>query len=351
MSSALPNATFLARPRKLAQSWADRWVRPDFADFFLSTLNPVWRLHQPAARIVRVQSLGSDLVELVLQPNGHFVDGEAGQFVLVKVCIEGVYHTRSYSLISAPHERPLRLGIKLQGRVSRFLAKAEGCVVELSQLQGDLVLRSCADPVLLVGAGSGLSPLLALAAEALQQGQSVRLVQFGRQPLHVPQLQAWLSRYGDAFGWQWLDAAEQRFDPACLSALPWPWQSAQTYVCAPPSLWMAVQACWQQAGMESRLHCEQFAAQTMAAESTSVQPVQLLRQHREVAVTGTLLEGLEQAGLHPAHGCRMGVCNSCSCLKRSGTVRHVLTGEINTEPNVAIKLCVNVPVDAVQLDL
>ena len=65
---------------------------------------------------------------------------------------------------------------------------------------------------------------------------------------------------------------------------------------------------------------------------------------------GTLLTGLEQAGLSPASGCRMGICNSCTCVKQSGATRNVLTSEINTEPQVAIKLCISEPVGPVTLD-
>ena len=39
------------------------------------------------------------------------------------------------------------------------------------------------------------------------------------------------------------------------------------------------------------------------------------------AAPGTLLEQLERAGERPAYGCRMGICQTCTCRKRSGTVR------------------------------
>jgi ferredoxin len=35
----------------------------------------------------------------------------------------------------------------------------------------------------------------------------------------------------------------------------------------------------------------------------------------------SLLAALEEAGLNPASGCRMGICNTCACGKRSGTTR------------------------------
>src|SRR3546814_12400845 len=40
-----------------------------------------------------------------------------------------------------------------------------------------------------------------------------------------------------------------------------------------------------------------------------------------------LLPAAERAGLKPAYGCRIGVCRTCLCHKRSGTVENLVTGE------------------------
>jgi ferredoxin len=73
---------------------------------------------------------------------------------------------------------------------------------------------------------------------------------------------------------------------------------------------------------------------------------------REAANSGLpLLEQAEDAGLAPEHGCRMGICNTCSCRKRTGAVRNVVTGEVSTADDDLIRICVSVPVGDVQLDL
>ncbi len=56
---------------------------------------------------------------------------------------------------------------------------------------------------------------------------------------------------------------------------------------------------------------------------------------------GNLLESAEKAGLKPAHGCRMGICDTCSCTKLQGSVKNLLTGEIDHANNTQIKLCVS----------
>jgi hypothetical protein len=47
----------------------------------------------------------------------------------------------------------------------------------------------------------------------------------------------------------------------------------------------------------------------------------------------------------------MGICNTCSCRKRTGTVRNVFTGATSTAGEEQIRICVSVPVGDVVLDL
>ena len=54
-----------------------------------------------------------------------------------------------------------------------------------------------------------------------------------------------------------------------------------------------------------------------------------------------LLVQAEKAGLAPKHGCRIGICRSCQCTKRSGTVENLQTGEVSSAPNELIRLCIS----------
>ena len=65
----------------------------------------------------------------------------------------------------------------------------------------------------------------------------------------------------------------------------------------------------------------------------------------------SLLTALEAAGLKPASGCRMGICNTCACGKREGTTRQLHTGETEREPVTALRLCVNAALTDLVLDL
>ena len=70
----------------------------------------------------------------------------------------------------------------------------------------------------------------------------------------------------------------------------------------------------------------------------------------------TLLEQAESAGLSPAHGCRMGICHTCTRSLTCGTVRDAVTGEVTSgqqsaASGVEIRVCVSVPVGDVEIDL
>src|SRR3546814_2367803 len=56
-----------------------------------------------------------------------------------------------------------------------------------------------------------------------------------------------------------------------------------------------------------------------------------------------LLPAAERAGLKPAYGCRIGVCRTCLCHKRSGTVENLVTGERSSGADEWIRLCVSTP--------
>jgi ferredoxin len=65
----------------------------------------------------------------------------------------------------------------------------------------------------------------------------------------------------------------------------------------------------------------------------------------------SLLEQAEAAGLTPEYGCRMGICFSCTQVKTSGCTRNLLTGDLHTEPDEEIQLCISVPVGDVAVNL
>lgn len=89
-----------------------------------------------------------------------------GQYVTIQTMMpDGIRQPRQYTLVPAdPNQRRLAIKIDPEGEVTPLLQKnlQVGDVVELSNPYGDLVLRESDEPLVLVSAGIGVTPILAL---------------------------------------------------------------------------------------------------------------------------------------------------------------------------------------------
>jgi ferredoxin-NADP reductase len=124
-------------------------------------------------------------------------------------------------------------------------------------------------------------------------------------------------------------------------------EERDTMLCGPAGMMDALSPMWTEAGIVHRLKTERFAAPPRlavpAGDAPSKVKLSLVRSGRTVTTerSETLLEQLERAGERPASGCRMGICNTCLCKKRTGVVENVVTGALSTEPDEDIHLCVS----------
>jgi ferredoxin len=119
-----------------------------------------------------------------------------------------------------------------------------------------------------------------------------------------------------------------------------------------------VERMWKAAGLADRLTLERFVApgqvpRVAPGADAQIVTIRLARAGTRFAATSAspLLDQLERAGERPAHGCRMGICHSCTCRKTSGAVRNLITGAISDAPDEDIQLCISVPQSDVELSL
>jgi ferredoxin-NADP reductase len=323
------------------------------------------------AEITDVTRSTSDTVTLTLRPTRQWKGFAAGQFVQISVDIDGVRRTRCYSPACSQYRADGRIELTIkahpQGLVSRYLhANARrGLVVGLSQADGTFRLPDARPArVLLISGGSGITPVLSMLRTLCDEGfgGDVTFLHYGytesdvayRDELRTlcdahPNVTLALAYTDQAtggdlhgfFGQEHLDAAA-----------PWH-RDADTFVCGPPGLMKAVHTLYEANGLADRLHSEDFAPALFVVDASEASgSVSFARSDIVADNSGsTLLEQAEAAGLTPAHGCRMGICFSCTQVKTSGCTRNVRTGELHTEPDEEIQLCISVPVGDVALDL
>ncbi|HVI56201.1 MAG TPA: ferredoxin reductase [Luteibacter sp.] len=341
---------------------ARRVVSPALFDFWSTRLNPLWTLEQPLARLVSRGKASRDAVTLVLRPNRHWQGMHAGQHLNLGVEIDGRRLVRSYSPTPL-EDGNLAITVKAitGGLVSRHLANDAriGDVMALDAAFGDMVLPASTADLLLLAAGSGITPMRALLRSLAARGMpaNVDLMYWARRRdelCFVDELDAmaaahprlrvhYLITRDDA-------SPAPRVDVAPLEAIA-SLAERRVLACGPGGF---VQAA------RSRLegHVAHFAAEAFSipartdGEEGSV-AVRLARSGRTLQLPRgqSLLESLEAQGVRPSHGCRMGICNTCACGRQSGTTRQLLTGALSSEPSSQVRLCISAPSTDLILDL
>ncbi|CAM3579673.1 nitric oxide dioxygenase [Halomonas sp. FME1] len=130
-------------------------------------------------RIAQTKQESSVIRSFILEPE----DGKEvavhlpGQYIGVKLFINGESVYRHYSLSDVPNGRSYRLSIKREdhGVASRHFHDqlSIGDTIELLPPAGELILAGDNEPLLLISGGVGQTPLLPIAKQALKLGRNV----------------------------------------------------------------------------------------------------------------------------------------------------------------------------------
>lgn len=336
-------------------SYQPHLVREDFVDFVLQKINVTWAWKRVLAEVIAVQSLHTDMVLIKLKPNRNFKFDQvrAGQSILLTLLIDGVYQQRSYSIIEVTPQGEIALGIKVQGLVSSAAQRLHvGECIEISQPQGDFTLHQGQQPAILIASGSGITAIYSLLQQALkQQLKQIHVIYFNRAEIFHGELKALAEKHPE-LQYHFFNTAEQKqhLTEDLLQKLVPNYAQTATYVCGHYGMMQQANEIYAQQSAQSQLH-QEFFIPVQIEQSNEAQPIVFRRSQQNFIATTTLLSSAEQAGLRPQHGCRMGVCNQCTCTKVSGITQNILTGEIDDQPNRAIKLCVNQALSPVTIDL
>ncbi len=366
-----PTTTAAAPSRRTipGRGLLDLIAGPHGIDGYLEQISPTMVTGECRAEVVAVSRGTDDSVTLSLRPNRAWRGFRAGQFVQVSVEIAGVRHTRCYSPASPEDAgRELEITVKRHpdGLVSNFFADQArpGLVIGLSQADGDFHLPdSRPDSILLIGGGSGITPLMAILRTlcAEEYAGQIALIQYAPDPdrtIYREELDRMAAEkpnfrlarsYTRAPGAGELDG---HFSPTHLPQADPSFADAETFACGPPALLDAVRGTWAN-GLEQRLHVESFVPPSLLPiGEPGTGSIRFAGSDLEVENSGaSILEQAEKAGVPAESGCRMGICHTCTCRKVSGTVKNLLTEEVSAAPDEAIQLCVSAPLGDLVIDL
>ncbi len=235
--------------------------------------------------------------------------------------------SRAYSLAQdCRHSRFYRLVIKAEpaGQLSRqlFDKVQTGDVLTASQPKGHFVLRRSDRPLVLIAAGVGITPMLAMTLQALRQRRVVTLVYQARTAADLL-FQRWLRRLP---GLRFIPVLSQpdahwsgetgRIDARRLLQLCDP--QADYYCCAGAA--MTAQLSQELARVGKTLSAELFSA------AVSQQNLSIRYRDIETSAAGfsSVLDALNHAGACIPSDCRGGSCGLCKKRLCKGEVIQML---------------------------
>jgi ferredoxin-NADP reductase/MOSC domain-containing protein YiiM len=312
-------------------------------------------------------------------------DGLPGQHIAIRVALsDGKNATRNYSLSGPSGTGRYRIGVKREdhGLVSSWLHErlVVGATIESSAPRGTFLLDAVSTPIVLISAGIGVTPMLAMlhAAAGLVTPRDVWWIHAAKDGAHhafreeAQRLIEGVSgahrciiyskpSAGDRPGIDYDVTGHVDFER--LQALSPP-LDAHCYLCGPPAFLTAVTADLERYGVAKKsIHAELFGAIATPVSATPPHPpvgpvgdgplVTFARSNLAVPWDrrfNSLLELAEACDVPLHWSCRTGVCHACETGLIDGTITYS-PEPIDAPPFGTILVCCSTPSAAVQLDL
>ncbi len=137
-------------------------------------------------RLSRKVQESEEIVSLYLVPadGGSLPPFQAGQYIGLRLLLDGEEQRRNYSLSALGDGREYRISVKREagGKVSNYLHDQlqVGASLELFPPAGDFVLRESSKPLVLISAGVGITPALSMLEAAQDSGREIHFIHCAR---------------------------------------------------------------------------------------------------------------------------------------------------------------------------
>jgi hypothetical protein len=341
----------------LTGTWAEAEAKRE-----VQRLAQTWRPY----RVTRIADESSVIRSFHLTPaDGHAVPPFlAGQHLPIRLKTKaGEELHRTYTISQAPSDEGLRLSVKREGAASSHLHDhvREGDVIEALGPRGQFTIdSSLRRPAVLIGAGVGITPMVAFARHLVTEGFRHRRT----RPLHLIQV----ARDGSvrAFGKELSDLVQRakgamklhvvlssgdgapegtHQGPLTIDLLKSLLPTLQNeddhefFLCGPSGFMQALYDGLRDLGVrDERIQAEAFGPSSLKRrpDGTAALPPPPAPAAQQATVSftrtgevaewtperGTLLEFAEGKGLNPPFSCRAGHCGSCATRMTAGAVTY-----------------------------
>ena len=287
--------------------------------------------------------------------------GQAGQHIVLKAQIDGTEVRRSYCLVNAPGEVPLRIGVRqhAHGQMSNYLASMcpgdrldlmppNGSFVSTArEVDGEIPRRYVA-----FAAGCGITPVIALIKSKLAAEPACEWILFygnrhAGRAMFVEELLGLKDRFLERLSLHFVMSGDPQ--PAALlngridgdkvqafaGAFFVPTATDEYFLCGPDDMISAVTDALTGYGVDpQRVHMEHFTVATVAGSKRPEDAADPMEGSAEVTVImdgrrrsftmelgdTTLLEAALEAGIELPYSCCAGVCSTCRTKAVDGEV-------------------------------
>lgn len=352
---------------------------------------PAWAGFRPlqVTKVVRETETVSSIY--LAAPDGSPLPAaRAGQYLTLRIPGAGQpAPVRSYSLSCAPAAEAYRISVKREphGTASGYLTRNVhvGAIVDAAAPRGDFVLGTGRNPVLLISAGIGVTPVLAMLHELVAAGSEREIwwLHGARQPrdhalaAEAHALLATLPQAHEHVFFSRAAATEDqgghvtsgRLTGEKLAELGIP-ADADAYICGPASFMADMRNALTAFGIEpARVHTELFGALPSInpglAGRTAKPPhqppgppgtgplVTFARSGistRFPVATRCLLDLAESCDVPTRWSCRTGVCHTCATSVLSGEATYS-PDPLESPPEGQVLICCARPTTAIVLDM
>lgn len=335
-------------------------------------------------RVTRIEDESDGIRSFYFEPaDGAGLPGfKAGQHLPLRLSLEAGAPPliRTYSLSSAPSDGFLRISVKRDGLASAYLHDQVhvGDLLQARAPQGSFVVDPQERrPLVLLGAGIGVTPMLSMLREVIYEGKRVRggratwYIQSARRLADLAfreEVDTLIARAGDQLtAVRVLSQPEAsarvgedfqlqgRIDLDLLKALL-PFDDFDFYVCGPAAFTQEIYDGLRGLHIrDERIHAETFGPSSLTRSgdsavvvfeqppaATDAVPVLFERSAKEARWqpdSGSLLVLAESRGLSPEFSCRGGSCGTCKTRLISGQVHYPVPPAERPAPDHVLICC------------
>lgn len=283
---------------------------------------------------------------------------KAGQYITLKLNINGEELRRSYSLCSSPSvDNEFRIAVKKvdNGRASGYINDTlkTGNTMEVMSPTGNFTTNFDAPKnIIAFAAGSGITPIISIIKTALKKNSNSRATLFygnksAATTIFKNELDTMASKYGDRLSLNYIFSRESTGNPLFDGRITQEKASnllSQTnkdgdteyFLCGPEDMIMSVSYLIKSIGVDSsKVHYELFTTPVKAASSpaptkvgdfTGTSKVKVIMDDEEfefdLATNGdNILEAAMDAGVDAPFSCKGAVCCTCKAKVIEGSAR------------------------------